>query len=154
MHRQREWLGVTLRSIGDAVLATDIGGRVTFLNPVAAALTGWSADEAVGRPVASVFRTIHEQTRQAAVDVVAQVLSQKKVVALANHTALVTKDGREVPIEDSAAPILDAVRRRWRAWCWCSTTSPKNGAGLLQSRRARPRKPRPPTWPRASSSRI
>jgi PAS domain S-box-containing protein len=109
VRRQRQWLGVTLSSIGDAVLAVDTGGLVTFLNPAAAALTGWTAEEALGRPVASVFRTIHETTRLAAADVVAEVLSRKQIVALANHTALLTKDGREVPIEDSAAPILDAA---------------------------------------------
>jgi PAS domain S-box-containing protein len=109
VHRQREWLRVTLSSIGDAVLATDTAARVTFLNPVAAALTGWTADEALGQSVASVFQAVQEGSRHTAADVVAQVLDRKQVVALANHTALLTKDGREVPIEDSAAPILDAA---------------------------------------------
>jgi PAS domain S-box-containing protein len=109
VHRQREWLRVTLSSIGDAVLATDTAACVTFLNPIAAALTGWTADEALGQPVARIFQTVQEGSRQTAADVVAQVLDCKRVVALANHTALVTKDGGEVPIEDSAAPILDAA---------------------------------------------
>ena len=104
----REWLRVTLASIGDAVMTADIHGRVTFLNPVAGALTGWQPKEAQGQPIQNVFRIINEQTRVAAEDIITRVLQEGHVVELANHTALVTKDGREVPIEDSAAPITDA----------------------------------------------
>ena len=107
--QQREWLRVTLTSIGDAVIATDTAARVTFLNPVAASLTGWTPEQATGKPIAAVFPVINEKTRQGADDVVAQVLRDKRVVALANDTVLVTKDGGEVPVEDSAAPILDAA---------------------------------------------
>ena len=107
LRRQREWLRVTLTSIGDAVLATDAGGRITFLNPVAAELTGWSPEEATGRPIGEVFRIINEKTRRPADDIVARVLREGCVVGLANDTALVSRDGREVPIEDSAAPIQD-----------------------------------------------
>ncbi len=107
LRRQREWLQVTLTSIGDAVLATDDAGRVTFLNPVAAKLTGWAPEEAAGQPVERVFRIINEKTRQPAENVVHRVLRERAVVALANHTALVARDGREIPIEDSAAPIQD-----------------------------------------------
>ena len=107
--RQREWLHVTLASIGDGVIATDDQGRVTFLNPVAEALAGWTLAEALGQPIARVFPIIHEQTRQPTTDIVGQVLREKGVVALANHTALVSRDGREIPIEDSAAPIMDAA---------------------------------------------
>ncbi|MBI5603895.1 MAG: PAS domain S-box protein, partial [Deltaproteobacteria bacterium] len=107
LRRQREWLRVTLSSIGDAVMATDKEGRITFLNPMAVALTGWQTEEALGHPVQRVFRIINEKTHQPAEDLVARVLSEKRVVDLANDTALVTKDGREVPIEDSAAPILE-----------------------------------------------
>ena len=106
--QQREWLRVTLTSIGDAVIATDTAARVTFLNPVAAKLTGWTQEEAAGQPIGRVFPVINEKTRQPADDVVARVLRDKQVVALANDTVVVTKDGREVPVEDSAAPILDA----------------------------------------------
>jgi PAS domain S-box-containing protein len=110
LQRQREWLRVTLSSIGDAVIATDTDCRITFLNPVAEELTGWEEQEVLGRPVQEVFRISNEQTRQPAEDIVRQVLLEGRVVALANHTALITKDGREIPIEDSAAPILDAAR--------------------------------------------
>ena len=106
--QHREWLRVTLTSIGDAVIATDTAARITFLNPVAAKLTGWTQEEAAGQPIGRVFPVINEKTRQPADDVVARALRDKQVVALANDTALVAKDGREVPVEDSAAPILDA----------------------------------------------
>jgi PAS domain S-box-containing protein len=109
LRQQREWLRVTLNSIGDAVIATDTQGRITFLNPVAVTLTGWQSGEALGQPVQSVFRIINEKTHTPAEDLVARVLNEKRVVGLANDTALLTKDGREIPIEDSAAPILDAT---------------------------------------------
>ncbi|MCE5268694.1 MAG: PAS domain S-box protein [Planctomycetaceae bacterium] len=105
--QQREWLHVTLTSIGDAVIATDMAARVTLLNPVAAKLTGWDPDDAAGQPVGHVFRVVDETTRHAAEDAVARVLQEKRVVALGNHAVLLAKDGREVPVEDSAAPIID-----------------------------------------------
>lgn len=108
LREQRQWLQVTLSSIGDGVLTTDLEGRITFINPVAAALTGFTLEEAAGQPVQSIFKIIDEKTRAAADDVVARVLSEGKVVALANHTALITRDGSEIPIEDSAAPIKDS----------------------------------------------
>ncbi|MFZ2447133.1 MAG: ATP-binding protein [Syntrophobacteraceae bacterium] len=107
LREQREWLRVTLDSIGDAVIAADTEGGITFLNPVASALTGWASNEALGRPVQSVFRIIDEKSRKPGEDIVARVLGEGRVVALANHTALVTREGREIPIEDSAAPIRD-----------------------------------------------
>jgi PAS domain S-box-containing protein len=109
LRRQREWLRVTLSSIGDAVIASDTEGRITFLNPVAVALTGWQLEETLGQPIRNVFRIINEKTRMSGEDLVARVLDEKRVVGLANDTALVAKDGREVPIEDSAAPILDSA---------------------------------------------
>jgi PAS domain S-box-containing protein len=107
LRQNREWLRVTLASIGDAVLTTDTRGLVTFLNPVAEALTGWSAEEAQGQRIQSVFPIVNEQTRVSAEDLVAGVLKEGRAVELANHTVLRTRDGRELPIEDSAAPILD-----------------------------------------------
>ncbi len=106
---QREWLRVTLSSIGDAVLATDTAGRITFFNPVAEKLTGWSKPEAIGRPIGEILRLINEKTRQPADDIVGSVLREGRIVALANHTAVLTREGREIPIEDSAAPIRDAA---------------------------------------------
>src|SRR5208337_2879443 len=98
---------VTLASIGDAVIATDNQARVTFLNPAAAALTGWPLAEAAGRPLAEVFRIVNEQTRQPVEDPAAKVLRSGTVVGLANHTALLARDGRATPIDDSGAPIID-----------------------------------------------
>ncbi len=110
LQKQREWLRVTLSSIGDAVIASDTEGRITFLNHVAITLTGWQSEEVLGQPIQSVFRIINEKTHAPAEDLAARVLTEKRVVGLANDTALLTKDGREVPIEDSAAPILDCRR--------------------------------------------
>ena len=109
LRRQREWFRTTLASIGDAVIATDADARVTFLNPAAEALTGWSSAEAIGQPVQAVFRVLNEQTHQPLEDLVARVLREQRVVTLANHSALVARDGREIPIEDSAAPIQDGT---------------------------------------------
>jgi PAS domain S-box-containing protein len=97
----------TLSSIGDGVIATDSRGAVTLMNPVAETLTGWTLAEACGRPLTEVFRIVNEQTRQAVADPVGQVLSGGKIVGLANHSLLIGRDGREIPIDDCAAPILD-----------------------------------------------
>lgn len=109
LQKQREWLQVTLTSIGDAVIATDTASRIVFFNPVAAALTGWPIEEALERPVQDLFRITNEKTCEPAEDIVSRVLREGCIVALANHTALVTRDGREIPIEDSAAPIKDGA---------------------------------------------
>jgi PAS domain S-box-containing protein len=103
---QQRW-AVTLSSIGDAVIASDMDGRVTFLNPVAERLTGWSLAVAAGRPVKEIFRIVNEQTRAVVDDPVAKVLQTGMVVGLANHTVLLRKDGGEIPIDDSGAPIRD-----------------------------------------------
>jgi len=108
LQQQREWFEVTLASIGDAVITTDIEGRVTFLNPVAQVMTGWSQSDANGQPLLNVFRILNESTRQPADDPIAKVLKTGRVVGLANHTALLARDGTERSIEDSAAPIRDA----------------------------------------------
>ena len=100
-----ENLAITLQSIGDAVIATDARGRVTRMNPTAERLTGCPLAEAVGRPLAEVFHIINSQTRMPAPDPVQQVLASGTVVALANHTALLARDGGEYQIFDSAAPI-------------------------------------------------
>jgi len=105
LRHQRDWLRVTLSSIGDAVIATDTSGTITFMNPSAASLTGWPAQEALGRHIDEVFRIIDEQTRQAVESPVVRVLRDGTVVSLADHTALTARDGNEIPIADSGAPI-------------------------------------------------
>ncbi|MDW8309411.1 MAG: PAS domain S-box protein [Verrucomicrobiales bacterium] len=104
--RRRESI---LRSIGDAVIATDRAGRVELLNPVAEKLTGWTLDEARGRPLEEIFQIFNEETRQPAENPVARVLREGTVVGLANHTLLRARDGREIPIADAGAPIRDPV---------------------------------------------
>jgi PAS domain S-box-containing protein len=101
-------LAVTLRSIGDAVIATDTESRVTVFNPVAQGLTSWSEAEALGQPIARVFRAIDEQSRESIYNPVARVLQERCVVGLADHTLLIARDGREIPIAYSAAPIRAA----------------------------------------------
>jgi PAS domain S-box-containing protein len=103
-----ERLSVTLASIGDAVIATDEHGRVTRLNTVAEALTGCTAAEAVGLRLEEVFVIINEQTRRPAENPIGRVLREHVSVGLANHTVLISKDGREIPVDDSAAPITTA----------------------------------------------
>jgi PAS domain S-box-containing protein len=101
------WLTAVLNSIGDAVIATDDLGRVTFLNPVARALTGWESDEAVGKSLANVFQIVSEDNRQPVENPVARVLRENVVVGLSNHTILIAKNGTERPIDDSGAPIKE-----------------------------------------------
>ena len=104
-------LAITLRSIGDGVLATDTEGRVVHMNPVAERLTGWTFEEARGLPVEEVFRIIHEDTRAAVETPIARVLASGVIQELAEHTALLARDGAEHAIADSAAPIRDASGR-------------------------------------------
>ncbi|MDD5169934.1 MAG: PAS domain S-box protein, partial [Syntrophales bacterium] len=108
LRRQREWFKVTLASIGDGVLATDAAGRLTFINPVAQSLTGWLRQEALGEPVQNIFRVISEKSLNPGENIVARVIREGTVVTLANNMTLIARDGREIPIEDSAAPIRDA----------------------------------------------
>jgi PAS domain S-box-containing protein len=101
------WLSAVLSSIGDAVIATDGQGRVCFTNPVARMLTGWADDEAKGKPLQDVFSAISEEDRRPVEPPVARVIREGIVVGLANHIALIARDGTERPIADSAAPIKD-----------------------------------------------
>jgi two-component system, cell cycle sensor histidine kinase and response regulator CckA len=105
LHRAK--LATTLHSIGDGVIATDKTGGISFENPVAESLTGWPVDEAIGRPLETVFPIISESTRERVADPVAKVLQTGGVVGLANHTLLISRDGKEIPIDDSGSPIRD-----------------------------------------------
>jgi len=107
LRESQEWLSTTLMSIGDGVIATDDKGRVVLMNPVAERLTGWTEAQAVGKPIKKVFPIINEDTRLEVKNPIARVLREKVVVGLANHTLLITKDGRTIPIADSGAPIRD-----------------------------------------------
>ncbi|MDH2918993.1 MAG: CHASE3 domain-containing protein [Sideroxydans sp.] len=100
-------LAVTLASIGDAVIATDLFGCVTLLNPVAEKLTGWSQEQAIGKPVAEIFLIINKETRLAVTPPVLATLAHATIQGLASHTVLIARDGSERDIADSSAPIRD-----------------------------------------------
>ncbi|HXR89624.1 MAG TPA: PAS domain S-box protein, partial [Steroidobacteraceae bacterium] len=104
-------LEAALASIGDAVIVTDAKGQIGFLNPTAEALTGWSVADARQQPLSQVFRIVNERTRAFVENPVEKVLQTGLVQGLANHTVLLSKDGREIPIDDSAAPIRMADGR-------------------------------------------
>jgi PAS domain S-box-containing protein len=108
LYAEREWLRTTLASIGDAVIATDTEGRVTFINAIAEALTGWPQSDASGRPLDDVFQIVNEYSRTPVSSPVAAVLRHGLTVGLANHTVLIARDGSECPIADSSAPIRAA----------------------------------------------
>lgn len=108
---QRQLLEVTLRSIGDAVIITDTEARITFMNRIAMDLTGWDMEEAMGKPCVEVFQIINEETRDVVESPVDKVLRLGIVVGLANHTLLIRKDGSEIPIDDSGAPIRDSEQK-------------------------------------------
>jgi PAS domain S-box-containing protein len=110
---EKERLAVTLRSIGDAVIATDASNRVMVFNQIAEKLTGWKAEEAAGRPLHEVFNIVNEETRKPAESPVARVVRDGIIVGLANHTVLVARDGTERPIADSGAPIRGSDGRMW-----------------------------------------
>lgn len=108
LRQSEERLSTTLRSIGDAVIATDAEGHVTFLNPAAQSLTGWKQQEAVRKPLGRVFKIVSEQTGKWVEDPVTKVTREGLVVGLANHTVLIARDGTKRPIDDTGAPIRDA----------------------------------------------
>lgn len=111
LFEQRERLRVTLNSIGDGVIATDANEQVTFLNPVAQALTGWTAHEAVGHPFSKVFAAVDSTTRKPVASPVRKALETGQVVGLGTDTILNTTRATRIPIDDSAAPIRDAQGR-------------------------------------------
>jgi diguanylate cyclase (GGDEF)-like protein/PAS domain S-box-containing protein len=108
--REKEMLDITLQSIGDGVLATDTAGIIKLINPTAQTLTGWGED-AISRPYSEVLRLVSEETGQSAKSPIETVLLTGETVALANHTALITRSGGSVPIADRAAPIRDEEGR-------------------------------------------
>jgi diguanylate cyclase (GGDEF)-like protein/PAS domain S-box-containing protein len=108
---ERQRADVTLNSIGDAVLSTDVMGKVTYLNPVAERMTGWSRAEALGRPLAEVFQIIDATTREPARNPMNQAIQLDRVLGLTPNCLLVRRDGVETPIEDSASPIHDRARQ-------------------------------------------
>jgi diguanylate cyclase (GGDEF)-like protein/PAS domain S-box-containing protein len=111
LYAERERAQVTLNSIGDAVLSTDMFGKVTYLNRVAEKMTGWSREEAIGRPVGDVYRVIDAHTRVRVPSPIAQAIHRNDTVGLAANSVLIRRDGTESGIDDSAAPIHDRFGR-------------------------------------------
>jgi len=109
--QERERLAVTLRSIGDGVITTGTDGRVMMLNKAAEEMTGWRSDDAAGRMLPEVFTIINELTRERCDNPVEKVMATGNIIELANHTCLISKDGREIVIADSGAPIRDNESR-------------------------------------------
>ena len=107
LNESRESLSVTLRSIGDGIIVTDIEQKITMMNAVAVKLTGWNAEEAMGSRLVSIFRIVNEQTREPADNPAEKALKTGQVQGLSNHSVLIARDGTERPIDDSCAPIID-----------------------------------------------
>ncbi|HJP17692.1 MAG TPA: response regulator [Nitrospinota bacterium] len=108
LKESEEWLSTTLKSIGDAVIATNSKGGVKFMNGVAQLLTGWKEEDAIGKTLEEVFHIVSEETGKKVENPVKRVLREGVVVGLANHTVLIAKDGTKQPIDDSGAPIRDS----------------------------------------------
>jgi len=107
LREAKEWIATTLDSIGDAVIATDTECIIQFMNPVAETLTGWDKGDAVGKHFEDVFKAVHEDTGRSIESPVAKVLKEGSVAKLADSTILIARDGLELPIDDSSAPIQD-----------------------------------------------
>lgn len=120
-----EELLVTLNSIGDAVIVTDVEGCVTRLNPSAEQLTGWMQSEAAGRPVDEIFRIISQETRQSSAIPVMETLAHGTTQGVINHTLLIARDGTNALLP-TVAHRFTTVMRRWPVRCWCSATLPRN----------------------------
>jgi PAS domain S-box-containing protein len=111
LQRSEENLRTTLNSIGDAVIATDPQLLITQINPVAEALTGWPAAEALGEDLARVFQIIHLETREPVINPAGEVLASDRIVALGENTLLIAKNGSEHLIADTAAPIRNSEQK-------------------------------------------
>jgi PAS domain S-box-containing protein len=107
LKESKAWLSTTLRSIGDAVIVNDTKGNITFINSVAETFTGWSQEEVVGKPLTDIYKIINEQTREHIEKSFAKAIRNGSVVGLENNTILITKDGKEIPIDYSVSAIRD-----------------------------------------------
>ena len=102
-----EWLSITLRSISDAVIATDNKRNVTFINPIAEEFTGWTQKEATGKPLSLIFNTINRDTNKKLVEPISKIYQEGVIVRFPRHTSLIIKNGKQKPIDGSGAPIKD-----------------------------------------------
>jgi len=108
LKENQEWLSTTLKSIGDAVITTDNKGKITFTNSVAEILTGWTHKEALGQEAHKIFNIIDEKSHSILPDIVHEVLKEGKVTKLKSNSLLINKEKKEIPVDDSAAPIKDS----------------------------------------------
>jgi len=106
--RQKDLLAVTLASVGDAIILTDTKTKIVYMNAVAEKLTGWSMAEVINQPCSAIFKIINEESRTVVESPVDKVLREGAIVGLANHTLLIRKDGTELPIDDSGAPVKES----------------------------------------------
>ncbi len=107
LRESEQWLSITLKSIGDAVIATDRNGRIAFINPAAEQITGWRRNEVMGRELTDIFNVIDEKTRTHIESPVVKILRERTSYKLPYNTNLIAKDGMEIPVDDSASPIID-----------------------------------------------
>jgi PAS domain S-box-containing protein len=142
---QAELLRITLASIGDAVLTADADGKVLTLNLAAEALTGWTVEEARGRPIGEIFRVESEEARLPVENPAERALAEGRVVGLANHTVLVARDGTATPIDDTAAPIRDEQGRVHGAVVVFRSIVERRRAEHEMRRRGRSRRASPPS---------
>ncbi|MGK5090895.1 ATP-binding protein [Deltaproteobacteria bacterium TL4] len=105
LQQQKDWLETTLASIGDGIITTDMNACVVFMNPVAEELTGWTSQNAQGHSIEEIFHIVNKKTRNPVTSPIHRVIAEGTIVGLANHTVLIAKNGQEIPIDDSAAPI-------------------------------------------------
>ena len=124
-----EFSQTVLSCIGDGVLSVDHLGNVTYLNPVAELLTGWSSAEAEGQPVEAVFNIVNESSRQTVLNPVREAIANQRPVELANHTILIDRNGNETPIDDSAAPILTLLGSETREAALDQATETQSDSG-------------------------
>ena len=106
LHERERWFAAVLHSIGDGVATTDGGGRITYLNPVAEAMTGWPAGQAAGQALEDVFTLVNEDSRRPVENPLRRAMRERACVPLENHTVLIARGGNERPVEDSATPIM------------------------------------------------
>lgn len=109
LHKTEQWLSTVLDSIGDGVIAIDARERITLINPMAETLTGWSENEALGKPVSQVFKIINEVTHEEMIDPAVRALKSGEPINRMNHTLLLSKTGQKIPIDDRAAPIRNEM---------------------------------------------
>ena len=108
---EQERIAVTLRSLGEGVIATDTQGKISILNEAAEKITGWSADDAIGQNITAVFKLVDEQTGEQSINPVKQIISSRKKIGRTGQRLLITRNGKRVHIADSGAPIFDQEKK-------------------------------------------